>query len=257
MISLLQPLFTGEWAALGEALVCAAEPPPDALPVERLLHDPALLGEVLLRHARHLGVEGRDLRAVASSWSLAWLDVLLPPAVAAAGVLQHVFPTQANALWVRLDEAGRPLAFHLRDEGRACPGADTAQRFAALIDGHLAPLFAQLARHTRLAPKILWGNLARRLDGLFDLALQLTGGALHVVQDRDRLLHAPDWHDGRPNPMCQPQRRVIRLQPQPALTLHRQCCLCYLLPGQDYCGACPLAPQFRGPQRIRAPAAQS
>lgn len=254
MIPLLRPLFTGEWTALGEALVCAAEPPPDALHVARLVDDAALLDEVLRRHARHLGVDGRDLRAVASNWSLAWLDVLLPPAVAAASVLQHVFPTQADALWVRLDEAGRPLSFHIRDEGRPCPGAGTAQRYAALIDAHLAPLFSQLACHARLAPKILWGNLARRLDGLFDLALQLTGGAPHVAQDRDRLLHAPEGPDGRTNPMCQPQRRVIRLHPQPPLTLHRQCCLCYLLPGQDYCGACPLAPQF---QRLRAPAASS
>ena len=29
------------------------------------------------------------------------------------------------------------------------------------------------------------------------------------------------------------------------ITLHRQCCLFYRLPGQGYCGACPLAPEHR------------
>lgn len=249
MIPLLQPLFQGDWAALGEALVCSPASPADALAVDALLHDPSVLDDCLRRHAHHLGVDGDDLRATASSWCLAWLDVLLPPIVAAASVLQHVFPAQAASMSVRLGDGAMPLAFHIGHEGLAQPGADTVVRFGPLIDDHLAPLFAQLARRSRVAPKIMWGNLARRLDGIFDVALQRTGHAPHVANDRDRLLHEPLWHDGRTNPMHQPRRRVVRLHAGTPLTLHRQCCLCYLLPGQDYCGACPLAPQFQPMRR--------
>jgi ferric iron reductase protein FhuF len=76
-------------------------------------------------------------------------------------------------------------------------------------------------------------------------SLQLTGDAPPIACDRNHLLHAPLWHGGQPNPMHRPQRSVIRIHGDMPLTLHRQCGLFHLLPGQDYCGACPLAPQFQ------------
>jgi ferric iron reductase protein FhuF len=158
---------------------------------------------------------------------------------------------------VRLGGGAVPLVFHIGHEGTAQPGTETAVRFGPLIDDHLAPLFAALTRQVRVAPKILWGNLARRLDGIFDQALQLTGGAPPIARDRDHLLHAPLWHDGRPNPMHRPQRSVIRIHSDMPLTLHRQCCLFYLLPGQGYCSACPLAPQFQQARRKLSAAAPS
>lgn len=257
MIPLLQPLFKGAWAPLAEALVCADSPPLDALPVAALLREPRLIDDCLRQHAQLLGVTGTDLRATASSWCLAYLDALLPPMVAAASVLQHVFPAQPEAIAVRLGDGAVPQAFYIGHEGIARPGTDTAARFGPLIETHLAPLFAALTRQARVAPKILWGNLARRLEGIFDQALQLTGDAPPIAHDRDHLLRAPLWHDGLPNPMHHPQRTVIRIHTDTPLTLHRQCCLCYLLPGQDYCGACPLAPQFQPPHRKLSAAAPS
>jgi ferric iron reductase protein FhuF len=247
VIPLLEPLFQGAWAPLGEALVCAARPPAAAVPVHRLIDEPALLDDLLRRHARHLGVidaqlTGTDLRAAASSWCFAYLDALLPPVVAAASVLQQVFPTGPHEMQVLFDDTEAvPRSFHIGHAGAPQPGTDAATRLAPLVDAHLAPLFAQLARCSRIAPKILWGNLARRLDGIFEQALALTGHAASIALDRDTLLNQPLWHDGRPNPLLPRQR------PHPkasrTIPLHRQCCLFYRLPGEDYCSACPLLPQ--------------
>lgn len=241
MIPLLEPLFQGVWAPLGEALVCAAEPPAEAVPVHRLIDEPALLEALLRRHALQRGVTGSDLRAAASSWCFAYLDALLPPVVAAASVLQHVFPTAPHEMQVVMgDDDATPRTFHIGHGGAARRGSRCSERLAPLIDLHLAPLFAQIARASRVAPKILWGNLARRLDGLFEQGLALTGHAPHIAQDRDALLSQPLWHDGRPNPLLPRQRP----HPQASRTipLHRQCCLFYCLPGEDYCSACPLQP---------------
>ena len=242
MIPLLEPLFQGAWAPLGEALVCAAEPPPDAVPVHRLIGEPALLDELLRRHALHRGVTGNDLRAAASSWCFAYLDALLPPVVAAASVLRHVFPTSPHEMHVVVgDDDAVARSFHIGHGGSALPGGGCSERLAPLIDLHLAPLFTQLARSARVAPKILWGNLARRLDGLFEQGLGLTGNAPHIALDRDTLLVHPLWHDGRPNPLLPRQRP----HPQASRTigLHRQCCLFHLLPDEGYCSACPLLPE--------------
>ena len=247
MIPLLEPLFQGAWAPLGETLVCDARPPQGAVPVHRLVdaHDD-VLDDLLRRHARHLGVINAelrctDLRAAASSWCFAYLDALLPPVVAAASVLQHAFPTGPHEMQVLFDDTGAvPRTFHIGHAGTPQPGADGATRLGPLIDAHLAPLFAHLAQRARLPPKILWGNLARRLDGIFEQALALTGHAASIALDRDTLLNQPLWHDGRANPLLPRQR------PHPGaprnITLHRQCCLFYLLPAQHCCSACPLAP---------------
>jgi ferric iron reductase protein FhuF len=246
VIPLLEPLFQGAWAPLGEALVCAARPPANAVPVHRLIDEPAWLDDLLRRHARHLGVidaelRGTDLRAAASSWCFTYLDALLPPVVAAASVLQQVFPTGPHEMQVVFDDTEAvPRSFHIGHAGTPQPGTDAATRLAPLVDAHLAPLFAQLAQRARLAPKILWGNLARRLDGIFEQALALTGHAASVALDRDTLLNQPLWHDGRPNPLL-PRQRPHPDAPRD-ITLHRQCCLFYLLPAQDCCSACPLAP---------------
>jgi ferric iron reductase protein FhuF len=245
MIPLLTPLFQGDWAPLGETLACAAQWPADAVPVSRLVDDPALLGEALRRHATHLGVTGGDLRAASSTWSLAYLWALLPPVSAAASVLQHRFPMRAEDVAVSLDASGTPARFHVLRDGDGMPGTPAVTRYGPLLAAHLGPLFQAIAAQTRLAPKILWGNAARYLDVVFDQALALTGHAAHVAADRQALLQQATWPDGRPNPLHAPQRTSVDLAHGQAVpvTLHRQCCLSYLLPGQGYCGACPLSPE--------------
>lgn len=252
MIPLLEPLFQGELAPLGEKLQHANTVPPDAVRVADLLRSDELLAEVLQRHARFRKSTGRDLRPVASSWCLGYVAALLPPVAAAASVLQHVFPMAAEQVWVRLDGDGFPASFHIREIGEAMHGTSTAQRYGPLLGRHLRPLFAALSELTRLAPKILWGNAARQLDPILAQALALTGGSAPIAEDQAHLLHSPEWPSGHgcapePNPLFGRQRKVHRVDGdgRVAMRLHRQCCLHYLLPEEGYCGACPLAPQHR------------
>lgn len=236
MIALLAPLFQGEWTAYGETLACAARWPAGAIPVARLTHDAALLRHTIVRYAAQLGVDGGDLRPAASAWSLAYLGALLPPAAAAASVLQHAFPLGAAHLALTQDALGAPARFHLLDEGSAMPGSPTHLRYDPLLRDHLAPLFDALGGQTRLPLKILWANAARKLDEVLLQALALTDGADRVAMDRKLLLHRPADADGRANPLYG--------LPGP---LHRHCCLRYRLPDQGYCGACPHAARLPHP----------
>lgn len=242
MIPLLEPLFQGELAAHGEKLRCAHVVPAGAVRVADLAQSPALLADVLQRNARLRGITeatGRDLRPVASAWSLEYIAMLLPPVMAAASVLQHVFPIAAEHTWVRLDAHGAPLGFHIRHPGASRHGAVTGERYAPLLQQHLAPLFAALSGLTRLAPKILWSNAARLMEPVFDMALAATGDAPSIAQDRQQLLHSAAWpYDLNANPLQgRPRHATVKL--------HRECCLNYLLPHEHHCNACPLAPEHR------------
>lgn len=263
MIALLEPLFPGNLAPHGEALQCAPQPPADALRVADLVHSPELLGRMLRLHASHLGVEGKDLRAVASAWSLGYLGLLLPPVAAAASVLQHGFPMAAHQVWVRLGPHAHPLSFHIRELGRPQAGETTGARYSALLRHHLAPLFSALCSLAGVPVKILWGNAARSLEPVLDQALALTGAAAPIAEDRRQLLHTAAWPARGPageaawtNPLPGPQRE-IRVgadagedarsgeHGERTVKLHRQCCLFHLLPREGYCGACPLSPAHR------------
>lgn len=253
VIALLAPLFQGPLSPMGEVLHCAGEPPGDALAVAELVGSQASLEGALRLHARHLGVTSHDLRPAASAWSLQYLGALLPPLAAAASVLQHAFPAAAEEMWVRVDARGIPRAFHIRELGRSLPGSDTASRYSALLWRHLAPLFAALSGLSGVAPKILWGNAARTLEPILAQALALTGGSPTLALDTHQLLRNPNWPQdahgpARVNALPGVQREVARRTPAGAhqtVRLHRQCCLNYLLPGEGYCGLCPLAPEHR------------
>jgi ferric iron reductase protein FhuF len=240
MIPLLEPLFQGELAAHGEKLQCADMVPADAVRVAELARSPALLADVLQRNARYRGVSGADWRPVASAWSLEYIAMLLPPVMAAASMLRHVFPIAAEHTWVRLDAHGGPVGFHIRHPGQSQHEADAAERYEPLLWQHLAPLFAALCDLTRLAPKILWSNTVRLMEPVFDVALAATDRAPSIAHDRLLLLHTATWpRDLRANPLHG------RLRNAP-VKLHRECCLNYLLPHEHHCNACPLAPEHRG-----------
>ncbi len=245
MIPLLAPIFQGELAPLGDALQCAPTAPSDAVRVADLLQPGHRLADLLGQHARFKRDAGSDLRAVASIWSLRYLDVLLPPVVAGASLLEHVFPIAASQVWVRFDGNGAASSFHVLALGESRRGSPTPERYGPLLWQHLDPLFAEISRLTRLAPKILWGNAARRLESLLEQGLLLTGGSATLAQDRAHLLQTAAWPDAADglNPLHGRQREVLRHHEgrSVATLLHRQCCLCHLLPDEDYCAACPLA----------------
>ncbi len=246
MIALLEPIFQGDWRPYGASLTCGPAPA-GALRVAQLLDDQALLDTLVRRHADNLGTD--DMRPAASSWSNAYLEELLPPVAAAATILHHVFPASAADMALTLDEHGVVAAFHIANLGAALPGAEAHRRYQTLLAGHLAPLFARLSRRCRVPEKILWGNVARFLDNLFREAAALPGAAgARAAHDGAALLAQPQWPDGSRNPLYTRARTVL-LPQAPAggeqhVTLHRQCCLYYLLPGEGYCGRCPLDPVY-------------
>jgi ferric iron reductase protein FhuF len=247
MIPVLEPLLRGEWAAYGDTLDCASHLPSSAIPVSRFLSDDALLGDAIRRYAIHLGVTGDDLRAAASAWSRVYLWALLPATAAAASVLQHRFPVRANEIAMSLNSVGEPICFHILHQGRPMPNASPAERYGPLLEENLAPLFEAVGKQTRLTQKVLWGNAARCLEAVLHQALALTGDADHVAEDIAALLRQPTRMDGRSNPLCARRRMSHRVENgvATAISLHRECCLFYRLPGQGYCGACPLALEHR------------
>lgn len=254
MIPLLAPLFQGEWAAFGAGLSCAP-PPAHAIRLDRLLAEPERLEAVLRLHAAHLGVD--DLRPVSTGWLLDYCWMLLPAFAAAATMLRHRLPLAPARTWLAIDADGHPERLHLVHDGHAMPGAPPALRYGELLREHLPPLVAALARQGRVAERLLWGNAARRMDAVFEQILLATGNAAHCAQDADALLHQPLWADGRHNPLHGPRRAVSRQVDgvTARVELHRECCLCYMLPQDGYCTACPLAPANRRPPRAARHAA--
>lgn len=253
MIPLLEPVFRGPLAAQGDKLACSPTLPQGAIPLRRLLHGSTELDRLVRGYAQQLGCTGRDLRAAASAWSMAYLEALLPPVCAAATLLQHVFPIEAQGTAVILTEAGVPRSFHVLHDGTSQHGSSALERYRPLVWEHLSPLFDSLHTLTRIPPKILWSNCARHLEGIFEVAQSLAPGASLIAIDRDMLLNAPGWPSARsgetapPNPL-HGLKRVVLLEEagrQTARHLHRQCCLFYKLPNTGYCVACPLDPQYR------------
>lgn len=258
MIPILEPIFQGPLAALGDALIVSSAPPPHARPATCFTDGSAALHEALQSHAAFLQHRSPDLRPVASAWSMAYLGALLPPVSAAATLLQHVFPVAATQTRVTLDSHGTPLAFYIAAPGTPLPDTDAWTRYAPLVLDHLAPLFTALSSCSRIPEKILWGNAARHFQGIFDTAGQLLPQMPLLLHDRQQLLHAPHWGGtadlALPNPL-HARERCVQVQEDGVTTmrvLHRQCCLYYLLAEHDYCDACPLDPRIRAPARTVA-----
>lgn len=252
MIELLKPIFHGPLAPYGEGLICSATHPPGTVRLAELFGAPSTVNTMLSRQALHLGTS--DLRPVASAWMLKYTALLLPPVAAAATLLKHVFPVDAREVAIDLDREGSPRAIFIPHPGCGATGQDTASRYAPLFDAHLAPLVTRLSEVSSLPAKVLWGNVARHLDAILDQATAMTLAAdlmAEIRVDRDYLLQQRTWPHGQRNPLFGRQQTVLEKRPdgrQTLTLLHRQCCLHYLLPGEDYCGACPLSPRFRVPE---------
>lgn len=249
MIELLKPIFRGgPWASYAEGLMCAEIAAPDEILLAELLDSSNAVTELLARQARLFGTN--DLRPIASAWMLKYTALLLPPVAAAATVLQHAFPVKQDEVRLKLDKHGTPLAVLILHLGRRAVGEDTPSRYTTLLDEHLAPLINSLSIASRLPTKILWGSVSRRLDALLEQAKAVAptlDSATRITADREYLLQQAVWPDGRRNPLFGPRKSVLQKSPegQKHILLHRQCCLYYRLPGEDYCRACPLSPEFR------------
>ncbi|WP_083861826.1 siderophore-iron reductase FhuF [Halomonas sp. KM-1] len=249
MIELLTPVFQGEWAHHGEALICSKTAGSHAYRLADLLDRPREIDDILTRRARFVGCD--DLRPVAAVWLLKYVTLLVPPVAVAASVLEHGFPVDPKDISVMLDDDAKPVAFVIPHLGESIAGLDTQRRYAPLLQEHLEPLIGYLSTRARVPAKILWGNTSRRLETILTLAQQLPGHpadtAQRAARDKEYLLERRTWPDGQRNPMFGHKRQATRITEngEVPVRLHRQCCLDYLLPGGSYCGLCPLSPEFR------------
>lgn len=205
------------------------------------LADPDALQPLLSRFA--LLYPGVNRAAVVSQWSMNYLSIALPAALACV-LTRHC----AIDFWgedaVLLHDEGQPLALQLASQPLALARADRAAYWSRLIHEHLTPLFATLAAAGGLAPKVLWGNLVAIWDGAFvrmDADLSREGFAEahqwldHVTVNGGRLrLRGLQWPVESPAPQICPR-----------LALRRHCCLHYQLhtPVADQppvlCETCP------------------
>ncbi|VVP93469.1 hypothetical protein PS918_03472 [Pseudomonas fluorescens] len=170
---------------------------------------------------------GVNRAAVVSQWSMNYMSIVLPAALACV-LTRH----GAIDLWgeeaVLLHDDGQPLALGLPGELPTLAGEDRAAYWSRLIHEHLAALFVPLAAAGGLAPKILWGNMVAIWDGAF--------ARMDADLSRDGFAEAHQWLepvtvlDGRLK-LRGLQRMVESPAPQVVaqLPLRRHCCLHYQL----------------------------
>ncbi|AON54686.1 iron reductase [Herbaspirillum seropedicae] len=234
VLPILAPLFDQRTAAYAARLVCDASSYAQALPLPALLEASAL-DDAVRRHAAHWRSD--DLRAAASAWCLDYFAAMLVPAMAAAAVLRHHLPLAAAQLRVVLAPHGGMAQVCLPHAGHPWPQASPPERYEELVWQHLAPVIAALNKRFRTPSAVLWGNAVRYIHAVLQrgvlLALPSQEG---LAEDRRLLLDSPLWPDGRTNPLY--HRRAV--PPAGVDYLHRNCCMYYRLPGEDYCAACPL-----------------
>lgn len=205
------------------------------------LADPAVLHPLLNQFA--LLYPGVNRAAVVSQWSMNYLSIALPAALACALTRDCAigFQDPDNVL---LHDEGQPLALGLADRLPTLTREERAAYWSQLIHEHLTPLFATLAAAGGLAPKILWGNLVAIWDGAFvrmDADLSRDGFA-----EAHRWLEPITVNHGRLK-LRGLQRTVESPAPQivAQLPLRRHCCLHYQLhepvEGQPpvLCESCP------------------
>jgi ferric iron reductase protein FhuF len=247
MIEILRPVFTGDLAHCGEAVVLPDDGRP-ALPGRSLL-DPATIDRVLDAYAGQY--PGADRRAVASFWSQWYFARLLPPVMAASLLLGRRFPIGlADVAVIRAPE-GHPIAFRMADDGTPEDEPDAFRRFDRLLAGHIEPFIAAWAAHTRVAPRLYWNNAAVYLDWILG---EIAAHPLAVggpAAEAGRLLSDRERPDGTPNPLFEPIQTVE--EDGEARRWRRLCCLRYRLPEIAECGTCP---HLRARLRKAAPAQQ-
>lgn len=177
-----------------------------------------------------------DRRALVSMWTQWHFGALVIPATVATLVCDRDLPIELDRIAIVPQEAGLTSAIVIPDEGAAHAGG--GERFARLLDGHVAPLIAQLAGQFRVSPRLIWSNAA----AIFEWALQQVPDGAGQEEAR---AEARDWLErrldpaGQRNPMFD-QVRYPLVAGEPARR-RKLCCLRYLLPGVADCGSlCPV-----------------
>ncbi|CEJ15500.1 Ferric iron reductase protein FhuF [bacterium YEK0313] len=235
----LTQLLDGRLAFLKPRLALAADPRSAVAGVA--LGDPAAVRTLVARYGETY--PGEDVRAIASLWSKWLFATVLEPVLAANLLADWALPTGFGEVGLILGTDGRPEVLKLAHGGGACSPRSADERFAGLIDGFLAPAIATLAAATGIAPRVLWSNVGNYVEHALKRVEAATGPDWPgVVQGYD-LLASRRRGDGRPNPLFEP----VTYGEGGNARRRRVCCIRYLIPGQAYCGACPIVRRDEAP----------
>ena len=203
----------------------------EAVPGAALLR-PGVLRGLLDRYTRQYGTA--DRRAGVSMWMQTYAVRLVYPVLAANLMAGRDLPVALEQVTLLVGPEGGPRGFVLPHAGSACTARGLA-RFAPLVRAHLAPLIAALAAEDRITPRLAWSNAAVRIAGTVEIARGQNRLDPAAAADAALLLSASAWPDGWANPVQDPYREVCGVQAR------RVCCLRYMLPGFEGCGAsCPV-----------------
>lgn len=180
-----------------------------------------------------------DERVLLSQWSKAYIDLILPPVLVAAQLLERPLSMTLQQCSLLL-HGGMPSMLWLPEGSLGAPVASPQQRYRSLLVDHLAPLFDDMAKAVRLSPKVLWNNLGNSLE--YDL--NTVYGSERARADIQYLFESCQFFDtGRPNPL----RQTIRYLPsdRPPLSspfrARKVCCLRDRAPEDvGLCSSCPL-----------------
>lgn len=170
---------------------------------------------------------GVNRAAVVSQWSMNYLSIALPAALACVLTRGCAIDFWADGA-VLVHEDGQPLALGLAHRPPVLLAQDRAAYWARVVHEHLAPLVASLAVAGGLAPKVLWGNFVAIWDGAFQ--------RMDADLARDGFAEAHQWleqvtvNQGRLR-LRGLQREVASPAPEVCarLALRRHCCLHYQL----------------------------
>ena len=239
MLSCLSPYFQGDLHAYGTTVQTVDQAPAEAIRLVTLTENPDTLRALLIHHAQNRGAENTDLRAVASSWNAGYLWALLPASLVAACLAGQDLPHAIAEIRVLCDENGRVACIYLPHEGKPFNPPSRFLRYTPLLYQHLTPLFHALHLASGISKRMLWGMVARYGDYIFEQLQSTDLPTIPVATDRLQLLDERQWPDGSANPMYA-NACAVKTNEGQTLRLHRQCCLWYKLPGEDYCEACPI-----------------
>lgn len=239
----------------GEALLALYRQPPlsalrppafgapegPALSAAELLK-PEVLEGLLVRYARTFG-EGADWKAAVSLWSKHHFGLLSIPALVANLLLGRELPVAPDRMRVELGDRSQTDRLWIAGGDWSPASRVTARRFAALLDGHCAPLIETLASLSGLSARVFWGNLGHCAEYVGKACSRhpSSPGAGEPLLDFLEMRLLPD---GRRNPLYRPVC-YLALGEEALSRVRHLCCRESPLSDESPCGDCPLNPGNR------------
>ncbi|UDM53196.1 siderophore-iron reductase FhuF [Cupriavidus sp. MP-37] len=240
MIPFLAPFFDGPLRPFGERLSIAeqaAQPSVSAAALER-----SWAHGCLAKLAQALGCD--DRRALAAAWFRDYTLAVLPGPLVAATLHRRSLPfDHPDVRWQGAAD-GRLASLVLPDDGT--PAAATLPRLLSPLMGrHLPQVVAAFAAAARVSPRLLWCTGGVAAAGV---ARQLAAHPALAEAQRAQVLA---WigsavsADGFGNPFHGAFRPGAEPGRPGVAPVRRICCLNHRLPGEGYCGTCPLVADVR------------